>query len=168
MRKPPFPRDPSPQPRPRPRVGGKAIGKRKPSPKKNLEKMVRKVRDMKVDPMDYGRAPKAAGKAIGKRPYPPKDSPPRRRGPAPKAPKIPNRPYDGPMIGPPDARRPRPKPFKGPLKRDPNKIIRPYKGPRIKRDDDLRDMFPRKKRTPTKPRGNPNAKYRIVPAKKKK
>ena len=50
----------------------------------------------------------------------------------------------------------------------PSKIIKPFKGPKINRDDDLRDMFPRKKRTPTKPRGNPNAKYRIVPAKKKK
>lgn len=149
MRKPPFPRDPSPQPRPKPRVGGKAIGKRKPSPKKNLEEMVRKVRDKQVDPMDYVR-------------------PPRRRGPAPKAPKIPNRPYDGPMIGPPDARRPRPKPFTGSGGKFPSKIIKPYKGPRIKRDDDLRLMGPRKKPNYTKPRGNPNAKYRIVPAKKKK
>ncbi|CAB4847646.1 unannotated protein [freshwater metagenome] len=165
MRKPPFPRDPSPQPKPKPRVGGKALEKRKPSPKKNLGKMVGRARDMKVDPMDYVRPSRAGGKAIGKKPYPPKDSPPRRRGPAQK---IPKRPYDGPMIGPPDARRPRPKPFTGRDGKFPSKIIKPFKGPRIKRDDDLRLMGPRKKPNYTKPRGNSNAKYSIVPAKKKK
>ena len=113
---------------------------RKPS---SMGKVMSMAIGKKVDPMDYVR-------------------PPKRRGPAPKAPK---RPYDGPMIGPPDARRPRPKPFTG---SGGKKIIKPYKGPKINRDDDLRDMFPKKKRTPTKPRGNPNAKYRIVPAKKKK
>jgi len=29
---------------------------------------------------------------------------------------------------------------------------------------DLRDMYPKKKRTPVKPRGNPNQKYMIKPA----
>jgi hypothetical protein len=116
--------------------------------------MVGKARDMKVDPMDYVRPSRAGGKAIGKKPYPPKDSPPRRRGPAQK---IPKRPYDGPMIDPKPPSKII-KPFKGPFKGGPSKIIKPYKGPKIKRDDDLRDMFPKKKRTPTKPRGNPNDK----------
>ena len=123
-------------------------GTRKPSPKKNLMPMVGKLRDMKVDPMDYVR-------------------PPKRRGPAPKAPKIPNRLYGGRMTDPKPPSKIT-KPFKGPFNGGPNKIIKPYKGPRIKRDDDLRQMGPRKKPNYTKPIGNPNAKYRIVPAKKKK
>ena len=130
-------------------------GTRKPSPKKNLMPMVGKLRDIKVDPMDYVR-------------------PPKRRGPAPKAPKAPKRP-DGGRITPPKTpnrtyggRITAPKPFTGSGGKFPSKIIKPYKGPKINRDDDLRDMFPKKKRTPTKPRGNPNAKYRIVPARKKK
>ena len=163
MRKPPFP--PPPPPRPKPRVGGKALEKRKQSIKKNLEKMVGRARDIKVDPMDSVRPSRAGGKAIGKKPYPPKDSPPRRRGPVPK--EIPNRTYGGRMTNP---RFPSKitKPFKGPFKGGPSKIIKPYKGPRIKRDDDLRNMLPRQKPKYIKPRGNPDAKYRITPAKKKK
>jgi len=109
-----------------------------PTQRKKIEKMIGKAIGKKVDPMDYVRPPRAGGKAIGKKPYPPKDSSPRRRGPAPAKPM-------------------------------PRAVIeKPYKGPKIKFDGDLRQIGPRKKPKPSKPRGNPNAKYRIVPAKKKK
>ena len=44
------------------------------------------------------------------------------------------------------------KPFKGPFMGGPSKIIKPYKGPKINRDDDLRQIGPRKKPKKTMPK----------------
>lgn len=109
-----------------------------PMQQKQLKKMMGKARGMKVDPLDYVRPPSRITKPF-KAPF--------RGGPS----KI-IKPYKKPPSG---------------GKQGGGVIQKPYKGPKINRDDDLRNMLPRQKPKPSKPRGNPNATYRIVPAKKR-